>query len=574
VERVLFAPRALPPLRSDVDAEPRLYDTWVREREAVRCGSTEVEPSKRSLHVVMVVDGCPPPETAASLRSLGGQLSGAFAITAVMLEPWQPEVTALLGRSDLGRPVELVAAEDGTDAADLLARALAAIGGRDVALIYPGDVWAPDTVSQLAAALGDAAVVYADEDCLDDTGRHACPRLKPNFSPDYLLYDDFVGRPLALGADVVAKLPPASSRTLTSREHDLVLRACEVAASVHHVPEVLCHRRIPPVSPTDSHYDGAHVEGALARRHDGAVVAPGPRPGTHRIVRRPETLRTACVVIPFRDQPRFLRACIDSVDRTCGDVVPTFLLVDNASEEPETATLLERLASRPGVRILHDERPFNWAALNNSAAAQSDSDVLVFLNNDIEALTPGWLDRLCAQVERPGVGVAGARLLYPGGRVQHCGVVIGLGGAAGHLLVGLDGDVPGYLDMAIATRECSAVTGACLATRTSLFEELGGFDESLGVDLNDIDYCLRVWGSGHRVVYEASAELVHYESPSRGTAGDVRDIVRFVERWKEAILAGDPFLNPNLTRVDSSCALRDPGEEDWWQRWYAGLSEA
>jgi hypothetical protein len=127
--------------------------------------------------------------------------------------------------------------------------------------------------------------------------------------------------------------------------------------------------------------------------------------------------------------------------------------------------------------------------------------------------------------------------------------------------------------MAVTTRECSAVTGACLATRRSLFEELGGFDETLGVDLNDIDYCLRVWGSGRRVVYESTAELLHYESPSRGTAGAIGDIIRFVERWKGSILAGDAYLNPHLTRVDSSCALRDPGEEMWWQQWHAGLSQ-
>jgi GT2 family glycosyltransferase len=176
-------------------------------------------------------------------------------------------------------------------------------------------------------------------------------------------------------------------------------------------------------------------------------------------------------------------------------------------------------------------------------------------------------------LEQEDVGAVGARLLYPDHRVQHCGVVIGLGGAAGHLFVGLDETAPGYLDLAVTTRECSGVTGACLATRRDTFEEHGRFDESLGIDLNDIDYCLRLQRAGLRVLYEPIAELVHYESTSRGTAGDVRDIVRFIERWEDSILAGDPFLNPHLTRRDSSCALRDPGENEWWQRWYRGLSD-
>jgi GT2 family glycosyltransferase len=175
-------------------------------------------------------------------------------------------------------------------------------------------------------------------------------------------------------------------------------------------------------------------------------------------------------------------------------------------------------------------------------------------------------------LEQKDVGAVGARLLYPDHRVQHCGVVIGLGGAAGHLFVGLDENAPGYLDLAVTTRECSGVTGACLATRRDIFEEHGRFDESLGIDLNDIDYCLRLQRAGLRVLYEPIAELIHYESTSRGTAGDVRDIVRFIERWEDSILAGDPFLNPHLTRRDSSCALRDPDENEWWQRWYRGLS--
>jgi GT2 family glycosyltransferase len=139
--------------------------------------------------------------------------------------------------------------------------------------------------------------------------------------------------------------------------------------------------------------------------------------------------------------------------------------------------------------------------------------------------------------------------------------------------VGLAEDKPGYLGMAVTTRECSAVTGACLTTRREVFDSHGQFDESLGVDLNDIDYCLRMHRSGLRTLYEPAAELVHHESPSRGTAGDVSDIVRFVERWKASIIAGDPYLNPHLTRIDSSCALRGPGEEEWWQRWHDSLTD-
>ena len=571
---MLFATRELPPLRPDVAEDVRRYDEWVRKREAVRCQSSDFPAPTRPLGVVMVVDDEPTPETAESLASLHAQTRREFLFTLTLRRSWRAALTNILEASALPPPFDLVVLDDATDFAQLLDRALGAVDGYDVALMYPGDVWAPDTVAQLSAALVGRGVAYADEDCVASDGTHFGPRLKPSFSPEFLLHADYVGRPLAIAADVVANLPPPAAGTLASREHDLALRACEVAPTVRHVAEVLCHRRVDRPHPSaEVANDRSHVNAALTRRKERAHTVHGPAQGPLRIQRMAEAIRSASIIIPFRDEPQFLRACFDSIERTRKDVLPEYLLIDNGSQLPETATLLEQLDSRPDVRVLRDDRPFNWAALNNAAAVRATGDVLVFLNNDIEAVAPGWLDALCAQVERTDVGVAGARLVYPDHRVQHCGVVVGLGGAAGHLFVGLAEDRTGYLDMAVTSRECSAVTGACLATRRSVFQDLGGFDESLGVDLNDIDYCLRMWDSGRRVIYESSAELVHHESPSRGTAGDVRDIVRFVVRWNGLILAGDPYLNSHLTRVDSSCALRDPGEEVWWQRWYAGLSD-
>jgi len=573
VDRVLFAPRTLPALRPDVAEDPIAYDTWVRQRAAERLAGGAVPPQTRSLHVLMVIDGVPPEETTESLLSLGVQTSEQWKLTVVAPQPWGTDVTSLLTSSGVRRPAQLLERPADTDPSDLFAAGLRAAGGDDVALLFPGDVWPPDAVSILSSSLLPESVVYADDDDLDAHGRHVSPRLKPDFSPEFLLHSNYVGRPLAISAGVLQRLPGAAVESSIAREHDLAIRACEVASEVRHVPEVLCHRRITPGrAGTDAAKDVRHIVNALDRRAASAEVTPGPVAGTYQIRRPTRSLRTASVIIPFRDEPRYLRACIDSIERTKGGVGHQYVLVDNGSVQPETTTLLERLVVRPNITVVHDDRPFNWAALNNAAVDSAEGDVLVFLNNDIEALSEGWLDALCGQLEQADVGAVGARLLYPDHRVQHCGVVIGLGGAAGHLLVGLDEAAPGYLDLAVTTRECSGVTGACMATRRDTFEDLGRFDESLGIDLNDIDYCLRLQRAGFRVLYEPGAELIHYESPSRGTAGDVRDIVRFVKRWETNIVAGDRFLNPHLTRRDSSCALRDPGEDEWWQRWYRGLS--
>ncbi len=575
MDRVLFAPRELPPLRADVAQDPHPYDTWVRARESERVGASGPDDhQKRHLHVVMLIAGQPPGETVESLRSLGRQRSTHWKLTVVAEERWRTEIAALLVVSGIAQHVAMVTLEEGTGFDHLLEAGLAASAGDDIALIFPGDLWAEDAIPMLSAALSDNGVVYADEDCLDPEGTHVRPRLKPAFSPEFLLHADLLGRPMVLAAGVAASLAAGSAEVEASKEHDLALRAAEVATSVRHIPEVLCHRLIPPSTLPGTPQGCRHVVAALARRGEDAVVEEGQAPGTVRIIRAPKRVTKASIIVPFRDEPRLLRSCFESLERTKGQIAHEYLLVDNGSTQPETMTLLERLSCLPEVNVVHDDGPFNWARLNNEAATRATGDVLVFLNNDIEAVAPGWLEALSALAERGDIGAVGGRLLYPDGRLQHCCVVLGLGGAAGHLFRWLPRSEPGYMAMAMTTRECSAVTGACLATRRSVFQEHGGFDQSLGVDLNDIDYCLRLQLAGLRVLFEPAAELLHHESPSRGTAGDPSDIVRFIQRWEAAIKSGDPYLSPHLTRLDSSCALRESNETLRWNQWYAGLREA
>ncbi len=455
---------------------------------------------------------------------------------------------------------------------DLLRVGLDATRGSPRALLFPGDLWAPDAVARLSAALTPRSVVYADEDELGADGTPHGPRFKPDYSPEFLLTTAYVGRPLAIGAVVADGLPRLVGTGTAALEHECALSATEAADTVTHIPEILCHRSAVAdevTGPTSVR----HIQEVLRRRRDTEGVAAGPAPGRFRILEPAKTGALVSILIPFRDEPRLLRTCVDSIAATTATQAGVELvLIDNGSSDPETLTLVEELADHPDVRLLVDPRPFNWAELNNAGAGLARGDVLLFLNNDIEARQPGWLSALCAQALRPDVAAAGARLLYPDGRLQHCGLVVGLTGAAGHVLGGLAGDQPGYLHMATAARECAAVTGACLATRREVFDLLGGFDETLGVDLNDVDYCLRGGMRGWRTVYEPAAELIHHESPSRGTAGGVGDIVKFVDRWKGYISEGDRYLNPHLTRADPSCGLARPGEEDDWNRWYATLT--
>jgi GT2 family glycosyltransferase len=555
-----------------VAQDPGPFDEWVRRQEDLRPHLFAGRADAEILQLVMVVAGEPPAETIQTLHALQQQTSARWQLTVVLRDSWQTAFTAMLAVSGLQRTSQRVRVECSDDLSSpdqMLHLGLAANAGGNLAVLFPGDIWAPDAVAQLASALTPGAVVYADEDVLSPDGRHTAPRLKPAYSPEFLLSSAYIGRPLAIGSGVAF---PAGAATANPAdlEHDLALRACEVADEVIHLPHVLCHRLLDP--PDGATPGVEHVAAALHRRGEPAEVTPGPGRGTYRVRRLATEAFTVTIIIPFRDQPQFLRTCIESIDATRGERPTTFVLVDNGSVQPETLTLVERLTRRGDVLVLTDERPFNWSELSNAGAQRATGEVLLFLNNDIEARRDGWLDLLAVQARRPEVGAVGARLLYPDRRLQHGGVAIGVGGAADHILAGLGADQPGYLNMATSTRECAAVTGACLATRREVFDHLGGFDETLGVDLNDIDFCLRVQRAGFKVLYEANAELFHHESPSRGFAGGGRDIKKFVARWQSTILAGDPYLSPNLTRVNSSCALRRPDEEEWWHQWYASLS--
>jgi GT2 family glycosyltransferase len=447
-------------------------------------------------------------------------------------------------------------------------------------------------------------VVYTDEDEIGAGGLLRGPKLKPDWSADLLLAWNYTGRLFFVREDhfVSAVLPCLDSAPSSEEdfEHAMALAACfdEEALcdpdAVLHVPEVLYHRK-PTQSPDPpkeawSAASVARAADALARHGghasveaaavgegaragvdaDGSVVGPIERTCGHPrwVVRwQPPRALLVSAIIPFRDGARLLRNCLESIRATTAGAELELLLVDNDSVEPETAALCDRLAAWPQVRILEHPGSFNWAAINNEAAKHARGSVLAFLNDDLEALEDGWLETLVGHAVRPDVGATGPRLVYPGGELQHAGLVLGMGGAAGHLLRGLPAGAPGYMGLAATTRECSAVTGACMLTRRSVFEEMGGFDPLFASDLNDIDYCLRLTEQGYKVIFVAEATLVHHESPSRGTTGSIPDIAAFLARFEARIKAGDPFLSPHLSRMRPDCSLASDEEDAWWANW-------
>jgi GT2 family glycosyltransferase len=278
-------------------------------------------------------------------------------------------------------------------------------------------------------------------------------------------------------------------------------------------------------------------------------------------VRRPVPAASVDVIVVFRDRPELLERCVRSVLQRSTHAQLGVRLVDNGSTDPGMPALLEELGAHPRVEVVRDERPFNFAALNNAAAAGSEADHLLFLNNDTEVITREWIEELLAEAARPEVGAVAPLLLYPDGTVQHAGAAVGLHGYAGHPFAGLRPDEPTPFGSATdGTRNWLAVTAACMLVERRKFEAVGGFDESFVVAGNDVDLCLRLTAAGHRSLCVPHARLVHHESTSRGAHIDPGDFRHSERSYGEFRTVGDPFYNPNLTLARTDCGPRLPEE--------------
>jgi|GEM_PF-1010210 len=422
-------------------------------------------------------------------------------------------------------------------------------------------------------------VIYSDEDKIDAHGERFDPLFKPEWSPDLLLSFAYICHLTVIRRELVMELGGLRSEFDGSQDYDLTLRATEKANQIVHISEVLYHwRTLPGSAAGDSPGTIAKpwaytaglraIKDALDRRNeDGEVAAEPAFPGRYHVARKPKSNPLVSIIIPFRDEPSLLAVCCNSLQQSPGYDNFEFILVDNGSELPETFTLLDKLTAEYNATVVNMPGPFNWARINNAAVEKARGDVLLFSNNDIEARSPNWLFAMLGHVTRTEVGAVGARLLYPDGGIQHAGVVVGLGGIAGHVLRGLPGQYPGYNSMAIQTRNCSVVTGACMMTRREVFEKVNGFDESLPVAFNDVDFCLKLRGKDYLIVYTPLAELIHHESKSRGHTDDLAESARIIERWGHVIVAGDPYLNKHLSHWRYWCPLSTAQENDRWNNY-------
>jgi len=406
-----------------------------------------------------------------------------------------------------------------------------------IVVIRRGDRLAPaalERLGQAATLASDAAVITCDDDTVDLTGRRSRPVLRPGPCPDLWLHRDpdfaliMIAREAALAAAEAGGDRWALFSRLGGRD-----------GSGHaHVPLVLCHR---------------------PRSRNRAGRPAGGEPRQRRGMDREPSVE---VIVAFRDRPELLERCARSVlDRPAYERL-RLRLVDNASTDVRLKPLIERLSRDSRVSVDVDGGPFNFSALMNRAATRASGDVLLFLNNDTQVATPGWIEELLQEALRPEVGAVAPMLLYPDGRVQHAGVAIGIHGWAGHPFAGLEPDERTPFGAASdGTRNWMAVTAACMMVEKRKFDEVGGFEESFAVGGGDVDLCLRLTAAGYRSLCVPHARLIHDESASRDPGkippGDFEASRRSYGAFRTV---GDPFYHPALTLQNTTCRLRTAGE--------------
>ena len=422
-----------------------------------------------------------------------------------------------------------------------------------------GDILSSHALSVFASRLEaqpDGTILYSDTDkvSLDGLTRHD-PSFWPDWSPELLLSVNYLSRALFHRQEFVNAA--VNSAPLESA----ILRCTEKASQIIHIPQVLCHIR-------DGQTPAWFGDSFLPENLIGHLERCGLKDVTYQGSSSTATSQFSwsypqpmvSIIILTRDRVRLLKRCIDSILAETQYPQYEIILVENHSQEHETFTYYEHLKSNPKVKIFTYDQVFNYSAFNNWAVQHARGHLLLFLNNDIECIDPGWLDEMARWSSRLDVGIVGAKLLHPDHSIQHAGLVVGLEGHANHIYAGCPEGYRGYFGSVDWYRDYSAITGACMMMRKAVFEQIGGFDESYSLAFNDIELCLRAIQAGYRVVYTPFARLIHYEGATRSTYKPPSDIQLASQRLKPLIERGDPFYNPNLSLMRRIPTLSRRGE--------------
>ena len=557
---------------------PAEYRRWIARFEPSGTELTRQRGSKfaRMPRISIVVPIFDPPLTFlnALVKSIADQTYSNWELCCVVAGSDAGVRDALIALARCDSRIKLRELGENRGIAGNTAAAAELATGEFLAFADHDDTLAPFALHEVVKAINAAPTadfLYSDEDKLDPHGERVEPNFKPDWSPETLLSRNYVCHLTVLSRALYDAIGGLRAGFDGAQDYDLVLRAGERAARVVHVPAVLYHWRMHAQSTAGAKSSKLYAFDAgkralldhFARTGVDAAILDGPTLGTYQPIYRLPSQPLVSVIVPNRDHVELLRGCVRSLEES-SYANYELIVVENGSAKPETFQYYRELEARPNARIVTWEAtPFNYAAVNNFAARFARGELLLFLNNDVQAIGPDWLEGLVTVAARPGVGAVGAKLVYSDDTVQHAGIVVGMGGVAGHAHLNYPKDAPGHMQRLQYTQNVAAVTGACLLTPKEVFDEVGGFDEGFVLAFNDVDLCLQILRAGYRVVWTPHAELYHLESKTRGyedtpekQARFKREIDLFHSKWGEFLKDGDPYYSPHFRLDRPDFALR------------------
>jgi GT2 family glycosyltransferase len=439
--------------------------------------------------------------------------------------------------------------------------ALAKVTGDYIVTLDHDDELAPEALYEVARLLQkhpEADIVYSDEDKLEFDGTRCEPFFKPDWSPEYLLSCMYTSHLGVYRRELVNAVGGFRTGFEGSQDYDLMLRLVEQTHKVFHIPRILYHwRKVPGPTAGDADTNSCETEAAkgaledhIKRRGLSAEVLHTDRPRTFRVKFDLKEKPLVSIIIPCRDD-LLLRDCLRSIAEKTMYPRYEIIIVDNGSTMREMKEFLASLK----YPVIPFPEPFNFSRINNLAVRHAKGNHLIFLNSDTRVISPDWITALLEFTQQREIGITGAKLYYPDGRIQHAGVILGLHGVASHSHRNFNGSSRGYFNALFVTRNCSAVTAACMMIRREVFELVGGFDEQIAVSYNDVDLCLRVREAGFRIVWTPYAELYHHEMVVRGYTIDPKEVEYMKARWGDRLFH-DPYYNENLTLQGEDFSLR------------------
>ena len=416
-------------------------------------------------------------------------------------------------------------------------------------------------------------VIYSDEDKLDMDGKkYFDPHFKSDFNIDLLCSMNYICHLFVVKKTIIDEVGMLRSEFDGAQDHDFILRCCEVAKNIKHIPKILyhwrCHMDSTAANPESKMYAFEAGKNAVTEHYKRIGVPAhaehGQFYGMYKTVYEWKETPLISIVIPTKDHIDDLQKCIDSIEEKSTYRNFEFVIVENNSTEQETFDYYKSIENRDNVQLLYYKGDFNFSKINNFGVEHANGEYILLLNNDTEIINPDCLKEMLDYCMREDVGIVGARLYYPDDTIQHAGVVLGFGGMAGHTFIGCSRYDNGYCSRIICAQDYSAVTAACMMTKKSIYEEVGGLTEEFKVAFNDIDFCMKVREKGYLIVYNPAVELYHYESKSRGledTPEKVErfnsEVNRFLDRWDKVLKAGDPYYNVNLSLNRSDFGLKE-----------------